>query len=219
MSIEQEGQPLRRKAPTFRPAPMLKKVNNLLGKRDRPAERPEAREMQVLDVKNIIKNPDHFTWIFGIELGYHLPPRQFITWPYIFKVIAKEKLLLKATAITLTTPVPKIDQLSVKKIWPKVKENLNILRHMPLLGEDRLPPRTYMFQVIKALDEGLFNKIMREANESRRQILGQDKKLVTVDSDIFRQLSQVFNKIPQTTRPMSKRVNTMPIRRRRRNRD
>ena len=219
MSIEQEGQPLRRKAPTFRPAPVSKKVKDLLGKRDRPAEQPTAKEMQVLDVKNIIKNPDHFTWIFGIELGYHLPPRQFITWPYIFKVIAKEKLLIKASDINLTTPVPKIDQLSVKRIWPKVKENLNILRHMPLFGEDRLPPRLYMFQVIKALDEGLFNQILREANESRRQIHGQDKKMVTVDSDIYMQLRRVFSKIPQATRPVSKRVNTMPVRRRRRDMD
>ena len=56
-----------------------------------------------------------------------------------------------------------------------IKRASRIEMYMPLLGEDQLPPRAYMFQVLEALNNKLFNRIMCEAALARKKILSTEK--------------------------------------------
>ena len=176
-----------------------------------------SQEMHVHEVKGLIKNPDQFCWVFGMDLGYHLPPKQFITWPYIFKVLSGEKKLLKSERITLTLKVPKIEELSVKNVWEEVKHDKLVLSYMPLLSEDRQPPRCYLFQVIKAVNKSLFEKIIDDATEKRKQKQIRENRVVSVDGSILSELKKKFNLTSTLKQTISKRVNVKPIKRQKRN--
>ena len=90
----------------------------------RPSTLFEAKrnEVQISELKGLIRNPNQFCWLFGVELKYHLPPKMYITWPYIIMILQGEKKLLKCHLIDLTTKIPKFDQLSIKRIWPRYKK-------------------------------------------------------------------------------------------------
>lgn len=189
---------------------------DLLEKRPEFDKTTTSKQMHVQEVKALIKNPDQFCWVFGMDLGYHLPPKQFITWPYIFMVISGEKKLLKSTRINLTLKVPKIEELSVKTIWEKVKNDKLIMSYMPILSEQRQPPRSYLFQIIKALNSRLFKNILHEATEKRRLSQIQENRVVEVDGSILDELKQSFNLTSTLNQSISKRVNVKPVKRRKR---
>ena len=63
--------------------------------------------IRLSEIKTLIRNPKQFIWLFGVEMGYHLPPKSFITWPYIISVLMGEKKLVKNMFVTLSTGIPK----------------------------------------------------------------------------------------------------------------
>lgn len=188
-----------------------------LNKRNEINRSVSQSELHIQEVKSLIKNPDQFCWIFGIEMGYHLPPKNFISWPYIFKVLSGEKKLMKVTRITLTLKIPKIEQLSVKKIWSKVKDNRILCSYMPILTEQRQPPRLYLFQIIKAVDPGLFTRIIEDATELRRNNQKIGNKIVEVDSCLLKEIKSACKLTSTLNQTISKRVNVKPVKRIKRN--
>ena len=51
------------------------------GKKDVP--KIEMGEVPIENLHQLFKSPKQFMWLFGVELGYHLPPRTYINWPYM----------------------------------------------------------------------------------------------------------------------------------------
>ena len=98
----------------------------------------QSNEVSVGELSSLFKNPKQFMWLFGVELEYHLPPKNFITWPYMIKVVKGEKKLIKTFDVTLTTQLPRFEQLSIKRIWPAYKHRKEIVKYMPLLSNDGL---------------------------------------------------------------------------------
>ena len=103
--------------------------------------------------------------------------------------------------------------MSVKKIWGKVRENRHIAWYMPILTEERLPPRMYLFQIIKAVDQNLFKNIIDEATQTRKNNQKMENKIVEVKSDLFDEIKSALKLTTTLKQTISKRVNVKPVKR------
>lgn len=56
--------------------------------------------VSISEIKSLVRNPKQFMWVFGVELGYHIPPRAYITWPYIMAILTGKRSLLKSSSIS-----------------------------------------------------------------------------------------------------------------------
>ena len=72
--------------------------------------------MPVDEIRTFIKNQDQFCWLFGVEMNYFLPPKTFITWPYIIMVLTGEKKLIKNSEVKISHNVPTIKELKMNFI-------------------------------------------------------------------------------------------------------
>ena len=68
----------------------------------------DKNEVHLEDLQSLFKNPKQFMWLFGVELEYHLPPKNYITWPYMIMIVKGEKRLLKSFEISLTAQLPRL---------------------------------------------------------------------------------------------------------------
>ena len=183
-------------------------------KRSYPKHLKSTRKMSIFELKNHIRGPDHFIWLFGVEMRYHLPPRNYVTWPYIIQVLQKNKELLKTDSIKLSSPIPKIKELNMKNIWPIFCEDQMILRHMPILNDNKLPPRTYFFEILSTLKPKQFENLMENVQKMRSKREQDNNRILFVDSSIFEEMkkSTVWNEIG--SKKQSKRILTRPVKRR-----
>ena len=83
---------------------------------------------------------------------------------FLKAVFKEEKGLLKLSEVKFKN-VPFYDELAVKKIWPDVQEDPEVMFYMPSkLPKGRVPDRDYMFNVLNTLREGYVTSICKHAN-------------------------------------------------------
>ena len=195
---------------------------NLTNKRDFPdisivsdmKKVKKARDMNdkqgvsIAEIKGLIRNPKQFIWIYGVELGYHLPPKAYITWPFIIAVLTGKIKLLKSKTISLTIQVPRLDQLSMRKVWPKVKGMKTLLSYMPMSCVDKYPPRKFFFEILHTRFRYKFDTLLKEAKEERQEEMLKNKLIVKVDPSMIQELKNcsIWNDISSSQ--ISKRVCT-----------
>ena len=64
--------------------------------------------------------------------------------------------------------IPKFDELSVKNIVPRFAEDPEVMRFLPnRLPKNKLPDRTYFFNVLNTVHPDYCKKIVDHANEQR----------------------------------------------------
>ena len=117
-------------------------------KRDINAFNSDKNELTISSLKRKIKSPQHFIFMFGMELKYHLPPKHSITWPFIVKVLTGEKKLVKQRDIPFLQAIPKIEEFQMKKIWPTYRKDKGFCQYFPDIDSDRYPPRNYFYQIL-----------------------------------------------------------------------
>ena len=59
-------------------------------------------DVSIAEIKALIRNPKQFMWVYGVELGYHLPPKAYVTWPFIISVLQGKTKLIKSKTLSLT---------------------------------------------------------------------------------------------------------------------
>jgi hypothetical protein len=172
-------------------------------------------EMTIDEIKSYIKSPDQFIWLFSVELGYLLPPRSYITWPFMLRVLTGDKILLKSKAVKITAKIPKIKELKLRVLWDMFKDDKTLHKYMPMINSNRLPPRNYFFSILSTIYTNKFEEIMNKANQSRRRQLKSENKIFSVKQDLLNEIkhSQVWNELPNQR--TSKRIAVNPRSRKR----
>lgn len=193
---------------------IAKSPQRMSSKRSYPSSLKSVKRMSLLELKSQVRSPDHFIWLFGVEMRYHLPPRSFVTWPFIIQVLAKNKMLVKTDDVALSSPIPKIKELNMKKIWPFFCKDELILRYMPVLSDDRLPPRTFFFEILSTIRPKKFEALMNKVQAVRASKDQEEHKVVFIDLDIYSEMkrSKVWKDIG--SKRTSKRILTKPVKRR-----
>ena len=64
---------------------------------------------------------------------------------YIAQVACGKKKLIKITDIKTSNPPKKIPELSLKRVWPLIKDNQILKKYLPEIKEGSFPPRKYLF--------------------------------------------------------------------------
>ena len=86
---------------------------------------------------------------------------------FLKAVFKEEKGLLKLSEVKFKN-VPFYDELAVKKIWPEVQKDPEVMYYMPSkLPKGRVPDREYMFNVLNTVKEKYLNTIVNHANSER----------------------------------------------------
>jgi hypothetical protein len=167
------------------------------------------KDVSISDIKNLIKNPKQFIWIYGVELGYHLPPNSYITWGFIITLLKGKIKLVKSKSISLTIQVPKLEQLSMRRIWPKVQNLTSLVSYMPFYGIEKYPPRKFFFKILHTRYRHKFDSLLREAKEERKQEMIKANQVIKVDSSMLDELQgcSIWNGISSSQE--YKKVNTL----------
>jgi hypothetical protein len=80
-------------------------------------------------------------------------------------VFMEEKGLLQLSEVKWRN-VPFYDELAVKKIWPDVQKDPEVMFYMPdKLPKGRVPDREYLFNVLNTVSEDYVNTICKFANK------------------------------------------------------
>ena len=80
-----------------------------------------------------------------------MPPEHMLNKDHLKLVFADRKKFLKLADLR-TVHVPKFDELSVKHIYPKIKDDREVMLYLPdVLPKGREPDRAYLFNVLNTL--------------------------------------------------------------------
>jgi len=139
-------------------------------------------------------------------VGYHLPPKKCITWPYIVQVLTGEKKLLKGDKLVLNRTLPRIKELSMKEVWPKFQNDQELISYFPDFEDGRNPPRLYFFQILSAIRANKFSALIKESKATRQKVAEQNNKLIAVDEGIWSSIKKASLHENLVTTSESKRI-------------
>ena len=72
--------------------------------------------------------------------------------------------------------MPQYDELGVRRVWPVVKADANVARHLPdMTSEGALPEREFFWDVLATLCPDFVREIVRKANTDRNVAEGRDE--------------------------------------------
>ena len=103
----------------------------------------------------------------------YVPPDTMINKDFLKQVFANEKSLLKMSELR-AVHVPKFDELSVKYIYPRIKEDPKVHKYFPDRYPDgRVPDRTYTFNVYHTVYPEYVQNMIRHAQKQRNAVTDQ----------------------------------------------
>ena len=86
---------------------------------------------------------------------------------FLKAIIEGKKRLLKATAVKRVS-VPHFEELSVKNIFPRVKDEPEVMQYLPdKLPKSKLPDRQYFFNVLNTVRQEYVSELIAHANRQR----------------------------------------------------
>jgi hypothetical protein len=94
---------------------------------------------------------------------YHLPPKRYITWPFIFEVLNGTKKLLKQNQVKINVIPPRIKHLRIKEIWTHLKEDEDLLRFFPNQCLKYEPPRSFFFTILSTVKPHILVQLLNSA--------------------------------------------------------
>lgn len=135
-----------------------------------------------------------------------MPPKFYITWPFILQVLKGEKKLLKAKELKFSGCLPKLSQLQLKKIWPSVIKDKELLQYMPDVDEDRIPPRNFFFQIMSTVRPQLFHELIVHVDHERTKKKVERNEIFKVKPEIWKELEGIRLDKSFVTNPPSRRI-------------
>ena len=174
-------------------------------------------QVHLSELHSLFKNPKQFMWLFGVELEYHLPPKSYVTWPYMIAIVKGDKKLVKSSEIRLNTQLPRFEQLSMKKVWPQFSNRADINLYMPILGENANPPRRYFYEVLHSVFNEEFTELITNAKNERTLKQKKANKIITADPLLLTEIRSLKIWTNIASSKMTKRVLVNPSKRKSRN--
>lgn len=90
--------------------------------------------------------------------------------------------------------IPKYAELSVKSVWPKVKENPILLSYFPTLKDTQLPEREFMYGVIGTLMPEELRSLVAASAKSRSFGNEEEKQeFVEIHPDYLEDIKGLFS--------------------------
>ena len=127
-------------------------------------------------------------------MSYFLPPKRYITWPYIAQVLKGEKLLIKQNQVKINIIPPKIKDLTVKNIWNMLREDLDLLRYFPDSCIEDEPPRAYFFSVVSAIRPQVMAEMIANAEETFWRKERERNQVFLINQNIMDELNSLQTK-------------------------
>ena len=79
----------------------------------------------------------------------------------------------------------------MKKVWPKFKDNQDILEYMPILPENGCPPRKYFFEILHSAFEDEFNQLIDQVKRERTQKKREKNKVIRVSPNLLDEIKSL----------------------------
>ena len=109
-----------------------------------------------------------------VSVQLYVPPASMINRDFFKQVLQDKKKLLPLNDVKYVN-VPRYDELSVRKFWPRLRQDEKLLKYMPeLSGEDKIPERTYFWNVANTVQNRYVQNVIKYANDQRMKV--QDEK-------------------------------------------
>ena len=94
---------------------------------------------------------------------------------FLKQVLAEEKMLMPISQVRFIN-VPHYDEVSVKQLWPKMKELEYFKKFFPdKLPQGRLPNRDYFFNIMNTICNEYVTQLIKHANAQRNTIAREDQ--------------------------------------------
>lgn len=122
---------------------------------------------------------------------------------FLKQVLVGEKQLLKMAKVKPVN-VPNYDELSVKRLYPLLKEDPELSQYLPdVTSKSRLPARDYFFTVLNTLQPAYLEAIIKKAQDSRLAVTEESNKIEAIyaTQEWVEQLSMhpfMSSKLPET---------------------
>lgn len=142
------------------------------------------------------------------KVQYFLPPKRFITWPYIIQVLKGEKILLKQADIRINVVPPKIKQLTVKELWGVLKTDYELLKYFPNLCAGMDPPRNYFFAIISVIRPNILLDLLNRAETAFMEKQAEFDNVIEINPTINTELNNIQWRFSILGSKMDQRVST-----------
>jgi len=100
---------------------------------------------------------------------------------FLKQILAEEKELIPIGKVNFIN-VPKYDELSVKRLWPEMRESPDFCRFFPdKLPQGRLIDRSYFFNVMNTCNPEYTSELIRHANKQRHSVNQASDELKAIE--------------------------------------
>ena len=104
----------------------------------------------------------------------YIPPKTMIGKDFLKEIFANRKCLLKLSELK-TVNVPKYDELSVKQVYPMIKNDPQLNKFFPdKYPKGRIPDRVYTFNVLNSLKPKYVSDMIKHAQTQRNAVTEKD---------------------------------------------
>jgi hypothetical protein len=145
--------------------------------------------------------------IVVLKVGYFLPPKRFISWPYIIDILEGRKHLVQQNAVKVSIVPPKVKDLTIKKLWTEIKGDSEITKYFPQQCVDNDPPRDYFFAILSAIRPALLKQLIESAENSYWRKQEKANQTINVTAEMTNQLKKATYKQVLLNGPQDKRIN------------
>lgn len=98
------------------------------------------------------------------KVQLYVPPESMINKDFLKQILIEEKKLLSLEDLKQIN-IPKYDELSVKNLLPKLKEDKAFMLYLPdKLPHNRLPDRAYFFNILNSVHPEYTQQLVKHAN-------------------------------------------------------
>lgn len=105
---------------------------------------------------------------------------------YIAAIACKKKFLIPLESCKIQRAPPKINQLTLKNLWPYFYQDKEILSYMPYLNNTKYPPRDFFFIVLATVRPDTYKQILREVDDERLKNQRERDEAVEIDADFIK---------------------------------
>lgn len=100
----------------------------------------------------------------------YVPPDTMMNKDFLKQVFAEKKKLMTLVEVMFIN-VPYFDELSIKALWPDMKNNEQFMLFFPdELPKGRLPDRDYFFNILNTLQGEYLRALIDHANKMRKSV-------------------------------------------------
>ena len=144
---------------------------------DRPesASKPRIAWATKTEMDQVIRSKEHLIAILQIKGRAFLPPKPFLSWDFLRKLMRSEKAYLTADQIANFYIPPRLQELPVTKLYAQVMSNPEIAKYMP--DTNRPIDKAFFFTVLASKFPDFYETVMAEILKRKEVAEPEEKKI------------------------------------------